>query len=170
MKSDGFSENLTQFYPKSLYFVANFDDFLQNNMQKNYILKNYQPLKKFMFWQLVAIFFDFWWNNIIFVQKKGGGDFKIWTSRKAYILTVSLEFCDFQQNNSIFMQNNRPFKKYHSWGKIIFCQLAAKNRKFCQFLMKFIFGKNKILHLKISAWRNVHISIINHKSCQFSDK
>ena len=49
--------------------------FLRNNVftQENRTVKKHQPQKKFIFWQLVSNFFDFWQNNSIFLQKVGGG-------------------------------------------------------------------------------------------------
>ena len=55
---------------------------------------------------------------------------------KVNILTVSGNFFDFWQNNTVFMQNSCTFKKYYPQGKLIFRQLVVKNRKFCRFLMK----------------------------------
>ena len=36
----------------------------------------------------------------------------------------------FQKNNSVFMQNEHGFKRYHLWKKFIFWQLVTKITNF----------------------------------------
>ena len=73
-----------------------------------------------------------------------------------------MNFGDFQQNNSVFMQKNRTFEKYHLPRKFVFCQLMKNFVDFLRNNNVSMEGKKKekkysfenISHLKISCFDN----------------
>ena len=113
------------FDPKSLYLVVNFDIFLQNNeviTQGSCSFKRHQP-RKSLYSDCYSRIFSIFCKIIVYLyEKKEGGDFqeKYELPEKFIFLQLVTNFADFGQNNSIFMQNSRAFKKYHLQEKFIF--------------------------------------------------
>ena len=85
---------------------------------------------------------------------------------KVKVLKLVVNFQDFWQNNSIFMQKNNAFKNSICEKKFIFHQLTANfSGNFAHFQrISSVFMKKKV-HLKILAVRKVHVSTFSPEFC-----